>query len=351
MNRRLGFAAAIAALAVTLTACAGSTGAGDSGASNQDGALVVYAPMEGPRADWITKNAKKALGIDVNVVVGNGGDLASRLIAEKNNAQADVVLGLGEAQINALDAEGILGEFQPEWASEIPEELRANSKNFTLYTQTPIVISYNPDVMTAAEAPSSWEDLAEPEYKDKFVFPALTGQTGQAAIVGMLWPYVDESTGEVSDAGWKALEGVLDNARPMADGQSMDWEWVASGELPIVVSWLGGIETGAKDNGLTMTVVAPEDGTPFVSTGVALTAGSSRTDAGEKFLNWFGSADTQVAFVKATNNDTPLNPQALEQLPDAKASVEQVSKQPIDWAVVTPHLTEWMQKVQLDIAG
>lgn len=356
MNKKAVLAASLAAVTLaTLTACSGGGSTAVPSSSSASGAssssLVVYAPMEGPRAEWLTTEAKDQLGLDVKFVVGGGGDLASRLIAEKNNPQADVAVGLGESLMNGLAAEKVLLEFSPSWASDIPKDLRSSSKDFTLYTQTPIVIAYNTAVMAAADAPKTWEDLAAPEYKDKFVFPALTGQTGQAAVVGLLWPYVDKKSGEVSDKGWDVLKSVLTNAKPMAAGQNVDWNWVKSGEVPILVNWLGGVETGAKDNGLELKVVAPKDGTPFVSTGVALVKGSKNTDAAKKFLDWFGSAETQVAFVKATNNDTPLNPGALDKLPDAKASVEQVKKQQIDWTIVTPHLTDWMEKIQLGIVG
>lgn len=350
MNKRLILAATAGLTTVAvLTGCAAPATVAPS--ETVGTSLVVYAPMEGPRAKWLTEHAKSELGLDVKFVVGGGADLAARLTAEKNNAQADAVIGLGEAQLNQLGADKALVGYEPKWASEIPENLRSVSKEFTLYTQTPIVIAYNAAVMTDAAAPASWEDLAKPEYKGKFVFPALAGQTGRAAIVGLLWPYVDKSSGTVSDKGWAVLKSVLTNAKPMAAGQNVDWNWVKSGEVPILVNWLGGVETGAKDNGLSLKVVAPTAGTPFVSTGVALAAGSKNAGTAKKFLDWFGEAATQVAFVKATNNDTPLNPKALEELPEVKASVTKVEKQAIDWTVVTPHLTEWMQKVQLDIVG
>lgn len=352
MKKNLIAAGAAAALVLTITGCS-SSGPNDSGSPSEDDgpkSLTVYAPMEGPRAEYLTEQAKSELGIDVTFVVGGGGDLASRLIAEKNNPQADVVLGLGEAQMNSLAAEGVLEAYEPSWADEVPEKLRSTNEDFTLYTQTPIVIAYNADVLADSDAPRTWEDLADPEYKGKFVFPPLTGQTGQAAVVGLLWPYVDDS-GEVSDKGWDVLASVLGNAKPMAAGQNVDWNWVKSGEVPILVNWLGGVETGAKDNGLTLTVVDTKDGTPFVSTGVALGAGTANAEAAQEFLDWFGSTETQVEFVKATNNDTPLNEKALADLPEAKASIEQVSKQDIDWTVVTPHLTEWMQRIELDLAG
>lgn len=360
MNYKTGLAvlAAVSAGAIALAGCSSPAPAPGSpnspsvtGPGSESSALVVYAPMEGPRADWLTEHAKQELGLDITFVVGGGGDLTSRLIAEKNNSQADAIIGLGEVQMNQLAAEQVLTPYAPAWAEEIPAELRSASDAFTLYTQTPIVIGYNSAVMTADKAPAAWEDLAKPQFKEKFVFPGVAGQTGQAAVVGLLWPYTDQATGEVSDQGWELLKSVFANARPMAAGQNLDWNWVKSGDVPVLVNWLGGVETGAKDYGLTVEIVSPAAGTPFVSTGVAVAAGAKNPTAAQKFLDWYGSAPTQIAFVKATNNDTPLNPKALAELPDARASVEQVTKQPIDWTLVTPHLTEWMQKVQLEIVS
>lgn len=347
MKKYLSAASAAVLVGVALTGCAASTGSSNS----SNGELIIYAPMEELRADWITEQAKSELDLDVQVIFGGGADLTSRLIAEKNNPQADVIVGLGEAQLNSLSEEKILSSYAPDWAEEIPEEYRSTNTDFTLYTQVPIVIAYNTAAMDAADAPKTWEDLAKPEYKDKFAFPGLTTQTGQAAVAGVLWPYVDASTGEVSDEGWDVLTNILKNGRQLAAGQSIDWNWVKSGEMPILVNWLGGVETGAADNDLSVQVVNPPDGTPYVSTGVALTPRAAENSDAKEFLDWFGSADTQIEFVKATKNDPPLNPKALDGLPEQKASVDQVTKQQIDWAVVTPNLPDWMQKIQLEIVG
>ncbi|MDO5512857.1 MAG: extracellular solute-binding protein [Corynebacterium sp.] len=296
----------------------------------------------------MTTRAKEELGVDVQFVTGGGGDLTSRIKQEKHNSQADLVLGVGEAQLAELDAEGLFEPYTPEWADKIPSEFAREDAGYTLFSQTPVVMAYNPEVMSESEAPSRWEDLAKPEYKDKFVLPSVTGQTGQAFMVGVLWRYADPVTGEVSDEGWETLEGIMSNSLQLAQGEKFDWNRVVSGEVPIHVSWLGGIQVAAEDFGITMEPIDAEGGSPFVNTGVGVIKGGD-TGQAQEFIDWFGSAQLQTEFVNETNNDTPLNEDALKNLPEQRASIESVTPQEIDWAVVSENLTEWMQRVQLQV--
>ncbi|SDH61818.1 iron(III) transport system substrate-binding protein [Leifsonia sp. 98AMF] len=357
MSSRLRTIAAVigitAVLAVALTGCSSGPATGASSAdatptSVRGQTIVVYSPQgSDARGEYMVKRAKDDLGITVTFVSGGGGDLTNRLLAEKNNTQADVVLGLGEAQLTQVANAGILQPYTPSWTDDVPKNLRGSDKDFTLATQTPIVIAYNTAKMSAADAPKSWEDLAKPEYKNKFVFPSITGQTGQAAAVGILWRYTDHATGTVSQKGWDVLSKIEANSFAVSAGQKFDWNWVTSGAQPIVVSWLGGIQTGASDNKLELATVNTKGGSPYVQTGAGLVKGSSHAAAAKAFIDWFGSTNFQVDFVNATNNDTPVNSAAVKELGDKAAALHSIDKQDIDWSVVTKHLSDWLQKIQL----
>lgn len=338
-------------LAVSLLAGCSATGSPASGSSAESVAgstIVVYSPQGADtRGPYISEQAQKDLGVTVQFVAGAGGDLTTRLLAEKNNTQADVVLGLGEAQMNQVADAGILQPYTPSWGANVPEELRGSYEDFTLATQTPIVMAYNADAMSASDAPSSWLDLAQPQYKDKFTFPAITSQTGQAAAVGILWNFTDPATGEVSDEGWDTLTKITSNSVQMSAGQKFDYGTVASGAEPIVITYLGGLQTAEKDNGLSMQIIDPEGGSPYVQTGVGLVKSTTHTAAAQAFIDWFGSAEFQVPFVTATNNDTPVNSDAVDQLGEVSDVLSTITKQDIDWAVVTTNLPDWLQRIQL----
>lgn len=350
-HRKITATLAAVACSITLAACGGtdadSSSSSDAAASN--GPLVIYSPQgEGKRGEFMTTHAKQDLDMDIEFVSGGGGELTSRLIQERNNSQADLVLGIGEAQLAELDSKDLFEPYTPEWSGTIPAEFARESAGYTLFSQTPVVMAYNSDHLSAEEAPSKWEDLARPEYKDKFILPGVTGQTGQAMMVGILWRYVDPATGEVSDEGWQILKQVMDNAVQLAEGEKFDWNRTVNGEVPIHVGWLGGLQTASEDNNVPFEIIDAEGGSPFVNTGVGVVKGGDVAKA-QEFIDWFGGADLQTAFVKETNNDTPLNEDALEQLPEDKAALEEITPQDIDWAIVAEHLTRWNQRVQLEI--
>lgn len=350
-------AATVVVVAGLVTGCSSSPQESSSASSSSSGSvagstIVVYSPQGADtRGPFISDQAQKALGITVRFVSGAGGDLTTRLLAEKNNTQADVVLGLGEAQMNQVSSAGILQPYTPAWADTVPAALRGSNKDFTLATQTPIVMAYNEDRMSASDAPTSLVDLAKQEYKDKFTFPALTSQTGQAAAVGILWRFANHTTGAVSEEGWNTLSAIMANSVEVSAGQKFDYGTVKSGAQPLVVTYLGGLQTAEQDNGLTMKIVDPEGGSPYVQTGVGLVKTTKNAAAAQAFIDFFGSAAFQVPFVKATNNDTPVNVDAVKELGTQSEVLTSIAKQDIDWGVVTTQLTAWLQKIELGGIG
>lgn len=343
-----GGLAAVAFLAGCSSGQASTSSSSAPAAAVEGTSIVVYSPQGADtRGPYIAAAAKKALGVTIKFVSGAGGILTTRLLAEKNNTQADVVLGLGEAQINQVAAAGILQPFTPSWASDVPGALRGSYKDFTLATQTPIVVAYNTAKMSASEAPSSWLDLAKPEFKNKFTFPAIASQTGQAAAVGILWRFADHKTGNVSTKGWSTLSKIMANSVQVSAGQAFDFATVKSGAQPIVVTYLGGLQTAERDNNLDLKIVNGMGGSPYVQTGVGLVKDTSHQAAAKAFINWYGTAKFQVPFVKATNNDTPVNSAAVKELGSTTKILSSISKQNIDWGIVTAHLTAWLQKIQL----
>lgn len=345
------------AVAAPLVGCTSGTGApgpsGTAGAAGPDasGPLIVYSTWgDDKRGPSIIAGAKEQ-GIDIEFVLGGGGELTSRLLAERNNSQADVVLGLGVPQLFQIADAGIFTPYTPAWSDKIPPAFSVGDAPFTLLSQTPIVLARNADKMTVAEAPRSWDELGDPKYQGKYVFPAVTSQTGQAAVAGILWRHADTATGEVSDAGWDVLTRIIKNARQVPAGQAFDWSKVTSGEVPLMPSWLGFVVTGARDNNFTMDVIDTEGGTPFISTGVGLVAATKRPAAAKKFIDWFGTADFQAEFVRATNNDAPINPDALDQLPEVKEQLAGITPQALDWKLISQQMPSWLERIQLEILG
>ncbi len=322
----------------------------DDAAADEERSLVIYAPWNETRADFVVEAAADELGIEVEFLTGGGGELTDRLLAEQNNTQADIVLGIGESQINRLAAVDLFQPYLPAWSDKVPASYIDDANRFTMYAQVPVVMSYNPAVLDPADAPTSWTDLADPAYEGKFIMPGLGGQTGQATISGILWRFADPETGEVSDEGWQTLTDIYANQISLGEGESFDPEWIADGTMPIFLSWRGGVAgTDADNDSFELEVIDTEGGTPFVVTGVGITSASDSPTVAQEFIDWFGTADFQVRFVGTTGNDPPANEDAIPELETAQEWLSGVSRQEIDWGVVTTVLDEWLERIELDI--
>jgi len=90
----------------TLAACSGGSNSTTASSSEEKAdksqELVIYSnSVSNGRGDWLTAKAKEA-GFNIKMVDIPGAQLADRVIAEKNNAVADMVFGIGAVDSNKI---------------------------------------------------------------------------------------------------------------------------------------------------------------------------------------------------------------------------------------------------------
>lgn len=343
--------------ALVCSACGKSSGSKEEGKDNSKNkgknsadTLMVYSPQgDADRGKWIIERAKKDLGIDVKFLSAGGGELADRLVAEKSNPQADVVMGLVQPEMYRLKGEGILEKYTPKWADGLPDVYKDKDGYFNSFWQTPIVIAYNTDFIKAADAPTSWEDLANKKYEGKFAFGSTTSQTVRTYLIGILWNYYDSKTDKITDDGWKMLKRIYTNAGTWPSTDDALWKSLKDGELPILPNWFGGIEANTKKNNIPVDYVKPEDGTPTVAEAIGMVKGTKKEELAKKYIDWWGSADVMSAYAEKFGQ-TPAHPDAIAKCSEAiKEQATMFKVQNIDWEVVSKHMNEWMEKIELEI--
>ncbi|MBB4276635.1 extracellular solute-binding protein [Rhizobium mongolense] len=309
-------------------------------------ALTIYSPQGGERADWIAEQAKAA-GHDIKLLNAGGGELFDRLLAEKNNPQADVVLGMVDTSMALLKNEGLFQPYAPAWAKDLPARYKDAEGMVHKFWQTPIVLAYYPDRLPDAEAPKSWLDLTKDEYQGKYVIGATAGQTTRMYLAGILVRFLD-ANGEVSDEGWDFLSKLYANGIVANDADSQT-EAFKSGRASIDLNWLGGTFKLAKDLGAKVKVIDTDGGTPVISEGVAILAGTDQLVEAKAFVDWWGSPDVMAVYA-AKFGQVPVLPEALAKSPPVvQENAKLVKAQPIDWDAIAPKLDEWLQKIELEI--
>ncbi len=151
------------------------TGCGST-AEKKDSLVIYSNSASDGRGEWLTEKAKEA-GFTVEIVPIPAGDLTNRLIAEKNNAIADMVYGLNTIEFEKLKAQDMLVEYTPTWASDVDTSLGDGKHYYPIVVQ-PLVFIYNESVV-GNDVPKDIVEFADPKYKDQYNVFSLGGGTGK----------------------------------------------------------------------------------------------------------------------------------------------------------------------------
>lgn len=325
----------------------GETNEKESGALEADRSqkLIIYTNSGSNGRDvWLKDEAAKA-GYNVEVVQIQGGDLANRIIAEKNNPQADLVFGLNSIEYEKLKKESVLDQWEPVWAGEV--DMSLGDKEGYYY---PIVIQPLVNIMSAdlENPPKDYTDLVNPEWNGKYTILNFGGGTGKTILASLLVRYRDEA-GEagISEEGWKFVKNWIQNGHMEQQGDDNVGN-VISNKIPIAEMWGSGVLQNQTERDYKFQIMVPEIGVPYVTEQVAMITGSKNRDLAVDFANWFGSADVQAAWMNQFGT-IPCQQKALEEAPeDIREFIDKVHPQDMDWAFVAENIEQWVEKCELE---
>ncbi|WP_461855801.1 extracellular solute-binding protein [Arthrobacter sp. C152] len=354
MRRLQNVAAAVAAV-VLLAGCgsgpvspAQSSGA-PSAAGGSGETLVVYTNSNGEgRGDWLTAKAAEA-GFKIEIVGAGGADATNKLIAEKNNPIADVAFGLNNMYFSQIKNEGALEAYKPSWAGDVDQDLGDGETYWPLVKQA-ILLGYNSDKISKDAAPKDWTDLwTRDEFKSRYErVTGLGTATAQLVFAGILTRYRDDA-GDlgISDEGWKQVEQYFQNGSPAVAKTDL-FARIASGEVDMGQMPSSIIADREKSFKVNVDTVIPSVGVPLAVEQVALVKGSKKKDQARKFIDWFGSAETQGQFAKQFNS-MPVNKGAQAQAnPEVVDFFADLKQQDIDWDFVQENMGAWVEKIELE---
>ncbi len=316
-------------------------------ASAEDESLLIYFPQSRTElGDVVAQMAKKDLGIDLEYLKADGGTCRDKILEEKNNPQADLVLGLAQIMIEPLISADCLIPYTASWTAEMDPMYVGTDGYYSMYWQTPIIIVYNPEYIKGDMIPTCWEDLAKPEYKGLFKFGKLTSQTTNVYVSAFLSKYSD-SEGNVSEEGWELLQAIYENAGEVG---SIDYNDFVSGKYPIALDWYPNPEVMSATYGFEYGIVLPEDGNPMVSEGVAIVKGTDNEELAKKFIEWWGQPEVQKQICEAYGA-IPAQPSVIaivdEGLASQASEFPAESIQKVDWKVAGNYYQDWMTELAL----
>jgi len=138
--------------------------------------LLVYTALETDQLKAYTESFQKTNpNIDLKFVRDSTGVITAKLLAEKANSQADVILGVSASSIEIFEAEGMLAPYSPVGFAALKPAYSDTSRppHWVGQDVYAAVVCYNTveGQKKGIPKPETWADLIKPVYKGQITMP------------------------------------------------------------------------------------------------------------------------------------------------------------------------------------
>ncbi|WP_207101159.1 putative 2-aminoethylphosphonate ABC transporter substrate-binding protein [Paracoccus shandongensis] len=253
-------------------------------ASRAETELTVYTGFE---ADLLERYAaafsKAHPDITIDWVRDSTGVVTAKLLAEKNNPQADAVWGLAASSLLLLKAEGMLEPYAPAGVEKLdPRFVDSDSPPSWVGVDAWIAaVCFNTieAEKLGLPAPATWEDLTKPEYAGHVVMPnPASSGTGFLQVSAWLQMFGEEK-------GWDYMDRLHANIATYTHSGSKPCKMAAAGETVAGVSFeFRG--AAAKTEGAPIEVITPSEGLGWDMEASAIIAGTPDLEAAKTLMDW-----------------------------------------------------------------
>ncbi|HEX7271482.1 MAG TPA: putative 2-aminoethylphosphonate ABC transporter substrate-binding protein [Casimicrobiaceae bacterium] len=258
--------------------------------------LLVYTALE---TDQIKayETAFYAAVPDVTIkwVRDSTGIITAKLLAEKANPQADLVVGVSASSMAVFANEGMLQGYAPKGLDKIQTQYR-DPKNPPEWVGMDVygaAICFN--TVEAAKQnlpkPETWKDLTKSVYKGKIVMPnPASSGTGFLDVAGWL-----QMWGEAD--GWKFMDALHENIAQYTHSGSAPCRSAGSGEFPIGISFEYRAVT-TKKSGAPIDIIFPSEGLGWDLEASGIMKTTKKLEAARKLMDWLATPGAMELFAK-----------------------------------------------------
>jgi len=221
--------------------------------------------------------------ITINWVRDSTGVITAKLLAERDNPQADVIWGLAATSLLLMKGEDMLEPYAPAGVENLDPKFVDNSTppTWTGMDAWVAAICYNTveGEANGVPAPTSWQDLTDPVYAGQIIMPNPNSSgTGFLDVSSWLQMFGEEG-------GWEYMDGLHANISRYTHSGSAPCKLAAAGETTIGVSFAF---RGAKSKaaGAPIEIIVPTEGVGWDMEATAIVAGTANLEAAQTLVDW-----------------------------------------------------------------
>ena len=283
--------------------------------------LTIYTALENDQlVPFKTLIQAGAPNVEVEWVRDSTGVITSRVLAEKDNPRADMVVGLAATSLLTFKKLNLLAEYKPQGADKLKAGYKDSSGSYQWTGMDAFlgVVCFNTAEAQKGNivAPVSWQDLLKPEYKNKIVMPhPASSGTGYLTVAAWL-----QLMGE--EKGWAFMDKLHENIAIYTHSGSAPCVQAAKGErvAGIALDMRGITE---KKNGAPIEVVIPKEGVGWDLEAFAIVKGTKNLAAAQKVADVLTTKGANELYGKyyAIVADPEVNAKPANYPPTAEASM------------------------------
>lgn len=267
--------------------------------------VVIYTSLDQVFSEPILQEFEKKTGIKVKAVydveAAKTTGLVNRLIAEKNNPQADVFWNSEVGKTIVLKQKGVLDSYRSPSAEGIPEQFKDKDGTWVGFAARSRVLIYNTKLIKKSDLPRSIFELTDPKWKGKaaLAYPLFgTTSTHVAALYALLGQEKAESF----------LKALKENKVIIVDGNSVVRDIVVDGEAAIGFTDTDDAHVAIK-MGKPVDIIYPDKegiGTLLIPNTVSLIKGAPHPQEAKKLIDYLLSRGVEGKLAFCESAQMPL---------------------------------------------
>lgn len=310
---------------------------------------MVYTPHgQDLLKDFVTRFNKEYPDIQVQFLDMGSRDILERVTNERNRPQADLWWGASHTTFQTAVDRDLLAEYQPTWADKIPEGSRDPKSRWFGTFETPQVIAYNSEAVSAAEAPKDWDDVLDPKWRDKILIRNPNPSDTMRAIFGamILRFYKDTKS---PDQGFDWLKKLDANVHEYtADGTLLMQKlgrregFITLWDMPDVILY-------KEQKNFPVGYHLPTSGTPVITDGIAIVKGAPNAEDAKKFYEFVTTQESLIYAAEKYYRIPVRSDVDRSKLPAWMN--EPFTRMPMDWELLRQEGNNWLRKWDTEIRG
>jgi len=305
--------------------------------------LLVYTAVEADELAKFKKAIEAAVPeVTIKWVRDSTGIVTSKLLAEKDNPQADLVWGLAATSLVLLANQGYFQGYAPRGLEKL-------DRNFYDTKNTPplwvgqraygAAVCYNTveGAKKHLPVPTSWQDLTKPVYRGHLIMPNPNSSgTGFLDVSSWIQMWGEERA-------WKFMDALHENIARYTHSGSAPCKLAAAGEIPIGISFAYRVVKSIEE-GAPLKLILPAEGLGWEVEAFGIVRTTKKADLARKVADWSISAEAMKLYAPG------YEAVAMPGIPNPTRELEGVKERFIknDFAWAAEHririLDEWRKR-------